>query len=60
MASALHWLMGEHQLRTFGSTADPLLLESNLVVAQGQRHRADRDTIVKFTLIENLFRLAAA
>jgi len=52
--------MGEHQLRTFGSTADPLLLESNLVVAQGQRHRADRDTIVKFTLIENLFRLAAA
>jgi hypothetical protein len=30
------------------------LLESNLVVAQGQRHRAGRDTTIQIRLIENV------
>jgi hypothetical protein len=39
---------------TSRSTADPSLLERNLVVAQGQRHRARRDTSIQIRLIENL------
>ena len=39
---------------TQATTADLSLLESNLVVAQGQRHRAGRDTSIQIRLIENL------
>ena len=35
-------------------TVLPSLLESKLVVAQGQRHRARRDTSIQIRLIENL------
>jgi hypothetical protein len=45
---------GDNRELTQATTADLPLLESNLVIAQGQRHRAGRDTSIQIRLTENL------